>query len=186
MAMQELNRRAMVDTLEEVLGFQSEETKEALRVRNERKTSFLEKADALLQGHGDFHLEEGKPPQRLTRPIDVLVGDKTLQVQIARTVITSGDSAVVRDEHRFTKILATDPMTGIKYRLFGIEEKTTEDTRYEAGHPLRTELSTTIFGNQFQSVASDEQVLRGLQLINFIADQLVNQLLDQPTPTTTS
>lgn len=186
MAMQEANRQSMFAIVEEALGFQSKEKgrKETLRLRKERRTVFLEKADALLRGHGYDQTEEGESPQRLTRPIDVLIGDQTLQVQVVRSINTN-QIYDTKHEKRLTEILATDPDTEIKYSLFSIEENFHEYIRSEEASPLGADRKT-IIRNQFGTVASNQEVLRGLQAINFIADQLENQLLDQPTPTTTS
>ena len=124
MATQEVNSQAVIDLVEETLGFQSQKgRREASRVRNERMKAFLKTADRLLQAHGYDHTEEGKQPERLTNPIDVLIGDRTLQVQVVKRTITANggneEGVVVKAEIRYTAILATDPSTGIKYRLFG-------------------------------------------------------------------
>ena len=177
----------MVAIVEEALGPLSQEKgrKEALRLRKERKTAFLEKADAILRGHGYDHTEEGKPPQTLTNPINVSIGDQTLQVQVARS-IHAYTMYGAKDETRHTEIQATDQVTGIRYSLFSIEENSVEyPGSGEESLPHRADRST-IIRNQFGSVASNEQVLRGLQAINFIADELAKQILHQSVPTNTT
>src|SRR3989344_3852480 len=166
MALQELNREAMIGIVAEAFGSKSREEgrREALRLRKEQRIAFLGIADELLQEHGYDRVEEGSP-QRLTHPVDLLVDDHietyyTVQLQVARTFIACGPNG--EDKTRFTEILTTDPSTEEEYSLFSIEENSDERTRSGETSPFRVDRNT-IIRNQYGTVASNQEVSRGLR-----------------------
>ena len=167
----EANRAAITGILEDAAKPYNPNKRDraALKLRKERREAFVSKADELLTAYPQEVTAEdasGRGRVRLTRPVDVPVDEQTLQAQVIE-IVQEQKYAGGRHTDKWIG-LQTIQQDGNQKILFGVEEITNQ-------YGTKPTTSTTIRTSRRGKSATNDQVLRGLQAINFLADQLANQ-----------
>lgn len=166
------NRAAMRGMIDESLNAKSvHPERQQSKLRRERRDLFLAEADRLLRIYGseqDMLMGGERGHQRITPSIEVIASSgQRLLVQVAE-VTSAVTSEFLILEERWTTIQAHKSDTGSEYSLFSVGQT----SHRPWGLNPRT---TSVIRNSYGGIASNEQVLRGLQAIDFIAYQLAYQ-----------
>lgn len=150
-------RSVMLDIIGAALKGESTriERRDTIRLRKKRRDEFLRRAEELLQVHGEGSTEDGVKTWR-TPPINIKNDSGNVNVRLIKcvffgkgTIEKSVGISIDVPEERF---------------LFSIDQSCIS---YLPKSPLRTNIR-----NHFGAIATNDQVLEGLQMLEFVEENL--------------
>lgn len=164
MASPELGEQHLRGIVDQVLHEQSQ-SRPRKKVNLERRRNyrgFIEKAGELLESYGeDQESRTGNPPNRLTRPVEMKVGEETIQIQVARFISTYHPLF-----HRERLAIVIDFRENGRPGIFEIEQ--THSKSVDRAEIVRGEQAR----NQWDRVATDAEVAGAYHSLLWLEEQL--------------
>lgn len=147
------NRSVVLDIIGTALKGESTriQRREALKLRRKRRDEFLTMAEALLQARGEEAIIDGVKTWQ-TPPIKVENDTGSVNVRLVKCIYFS--------EEIIEKEVAIVIDVPEERRLFSVEQRFVS---YRPKSPKRT-----LIRNHYNAVATNDQMLRGLQALEFI------------------